>query len=309
MSQPKDALARLDESSPIFLRYLAEGAANVVYYLCSSPDAALGDDDFEPDNYLQPSGVGRSDLMPDVRFKGKLLRLRKAIPSAVSVIDAQQKYESLIRPLFMESSIVGQELCDVSRGLLEQCNGKLRQFERESSRNVSRFGVYLNENEHFGILINDMSYDEGHVSVEFKPKWLVQSPSAPADSQRCRTCAMRARKRSKAKKSGLTKDTDFCPLALTHNSMEVFSKAAESLVSGVTGPSLEAASVVDKLSMFLYKNPLLQHLKDLQMKLDREGPLQTNFSEDFSLAMTIRDCTLFLKVRKSRVGIVQNITN
>ena len=48
---------------------------------------------------------------------------------------------------------------------------------------------------------------------------------------------------------------------------------------------------------FLLKDPLLRRLKQLQTNKDPNGVLKANvISPDFLAAMTLRDCTLYLKV-------------
>ena len=54
----------------------------------------------------------------------------------------------------------------------------------------------LEQYEHYGFLVEDMTpkvdISRREVLVEFKPKWLLPSPTAPRGARRCRTCALRA---------------------------------------------------------------------------------------------------------------------
>lgn len=293
-SQFNVATPRLDVDSLIELVFLAEGAANVIFSICSLRSLKLRDEDFTTNE----ASVATENSQPkvDIRLKGKVLRLKKSIPSAVSVLDAQLKYEELIKPLFTEESIVEHVLCEVSGDLLKQCNNELKRLEKTGFRTASRRGVYLDEGEQYGRLITDMTPDDQHASADVKLKWLIQSPSAPADAQRCRTCALRARRRAR-----LTVEEEelgaFCPLVLTNESKQVFSTALEPMLNSARGAPLYIPQFIDKIRPFLYKSYLLQRLKELQTTLDTVGPLRANTqSQEFLLAMTLRDCTLFLKV-------------
>ncbi|KAL9039880.1 MAG: hypothetical protein Q9214_004698 [Letrouitia sp. 1 TL-2023] len=293
-SQSNVATPRLDVNSPVELDYLAEGAANVIFHIKSLRFLKLRDEDFVTDE----TTAATEDSQPkiDIRFKGKVLRLKKSIPSAVPVWDAQRKYEELIKPLFTQESIVEQVLCEVSEDLLKQCNSELKRLEKIGYRTASRRGIYLDEGEQHGTLITDMTPDDQHASTDVKLKWLIQSPSAPADAQRCRTCALRARRRGRAKvEEGEL--GDFCPLVLTNESEKVFSTALEPMLSNARGAPLYIPQFIDKIRPFLHKSYLLQRLRELQTNLDTVGPLMADTqSQDFLLAMTLRDCTLFLKI-------------
>ncbi|KAI4159184.1 MAG: hypothetical protein LQ342_006767 [Letrouitia transgressa] len=299
-SQSNIATPRLDVNSPVKLDYLAEGAANVIFSINSLRFLKLRDEDCATNE----TSAATEDSQPkvDIRFKGKVLRLKKSIPSAVPVPDAQRKYEELIKPLFTKESIVEQVLCEVSEDLLKQCNSELKRLEKTGFRTANRRGIYLDESEQYGTLITDMTPDDQHASADVKLKWLIQSPSAPADAQRCRTCAMRARRRARATVEEVELG-DFCPLVLTDESEKAFSAALEPMLNNARGAPLYIPQFVDKIRPFLHKSYLLQRLRELQTNLDKVGPLMADTqSQDFLLAMTLRDCTLFLKIPNQDVS-------
>lgn len=63
----------------------------------------------------------------------------------------------------------------------------------------------------------DMSSVPGEsLTIEIKPKWLLQSPNAPEEAYRCRNCALNAQKKAKSRISGTeTADEAYiCPLKL-----------------------------------------------------------------------------------------------
>ena len=176
-------MLKIDLHSPFELDYFAEGAAYNVYQI-GQPGTRLR---LKNQDFVSPSHI-------DPRFKGKLLRLRKHIASAVPVLESHEYFKSTVEPLFPRGMLVEQEICEVSPDLLKGYNKELRQDEKNQYlRDKGRAGTYLAEDEPHGILITSMLYDDKHASCDFKPKWLTQSPSAPEGSKRCRTCAMQAK--------------------------------------------------------------------------------------------------------------------
>lgn len=292
----------LDPDSLIELEYLAEGAANVVYRIRFPPQrpsisADLGQGD-------TPTSTEKSPLQSDSRLSGKLLRLRKRLPFTVPVIESQKYWESVICPIFAPDNLVQQVLFRPSTTLIKRCNAALHSMERDGTRADKRHQVYLAEGENHGTLITDMTCasTSQHIGIEFKPKWLVQSPSAPAGSVRCRTCALRAMKSSIHPPSHSAKQLKlgFCPLNLVSDD-KINVATAASIVLELCRPEERDNELIRRaLVDFLYKSPLLRKLRDLQIVKDSVGVLKAELSQrDFLTAMTIRDCTLFLKVSRS----------
>ncbi len=287
------------------LEYLAEGAANVVYRIrppdMNSDPSTAADLQFENYEYDSdtplPSEI--SPLQLDPQLKGKLVRLRKHLPHAMPVEDTQWHFETIIRPLFRKENLIESELFQMSPSLLEDCNSKLRKMEKSDMRPAKRWGVYLTENPRYGCLITDMTWlvDDTIISLEFKPKWLVQSPTAPAGSKRCRSCALRAMKRVGFTNQPETLNAGSCPLNLMSSDKTKIKLFLDYVMeSNSKRPSQD---VQRRLIDFLYQNTLLERVKRLQLDLDPHGVFRADLmSSDFLAAMTLRDCSLFLRVSR-----------
>lgn len=281
------------------LVYLAEGAANVVYRIRSLPldSTTSADLDFERYGPNTPPPTEMERIYADPRLEGKLVRLRKRNSSTTPVAESQNHFENSIKPLFPSENLVQQILFQPSKGILKDCNARLREMEKTGARPAKRHGVYLAEDETYGMLVTDMSCnDDSFKFFEFKPKWLAQSPSAPPGSKRCRTCALWAMK--KGARPG------FCPLDLVDKDRLI---TAVCRIMGLDPRRIQdyGGSEMDMLRRirdFLLKDPLLRRLRQLQTSKDPNGVMKANVSSpDFLAAMTLRDCTLYLKVGQGSI--------
>lgn len=265
------------------LVYLAEGGANVVYRFVSAVESPLG---AERDPRKPLPSVAREGTE---RFAGKLLRLHKDTAANVSYKEIVQSFDTLVRPLFEPDELVDQTLIRLPEGLIHRCNEQLRLAEANGRRPQKRHGGYLSLTEPFGLLVMDMTtFDEpGSTLAELKPKWLVQSPSAPATAHRCRTCALREMK-NHARPTGQKEQRSFCPLDLVSGTFDDVLRATE-FVKGCSDRT--------RLAHILYRNPTLQKLLSHQKAYHKVGlhgpPAQ---SQESSLDMTLRDCTMYIKV-------------
>lgn len=289
--------------SDVQLVYLAEGAANTVYRIQAAKPEIGADSDFESTTYgsLTPPPTEMEPLYLDPSLEGKLVRLRKNLSTTVPVAESYSHYKNIICPLFLEETLVQADIFQPTRDLLRECNADLREMEKADTRPPKRHGLYLAEDEKHGCLITDMSwiFDDSYNCFEFKPKWLIQSPSAPSGSRRCRTCALQA---MKSTGEDVAKKASFCPLDLVSDDRD---KVAN-VVPHVLGPRSEedsndgkeqAENLRTRVVEFLYNNPLLHRLKQVQLDLDPVGVLKADLkSQNFLAAMTLRDCSLFLKV-------------
>ena len=297
--------------SDIRLEYMAEGAANVIYRISPpnmDPNTAADLDLERLGDSPLPTEI--EPLQMDPRLYGKLIRLKKDLPNLAPVVDSQKHFENEIKPLFRDENLLEAILFQISRDLLQDCNSILKQLEKNGSRPAKRHGVYLAEDEKHGCLITDMSNPDTSPfkCFEFKPKWLVQSPSAPADSRRCRTCALRAMKRGTKSESSDISKAVFCPLNLVSSDKAQLADFVDYVLrldpQRDRSKANSTANTEHKVLMnFLYKNPLLDNLKDLQMRLDPDGVFKADLmSPRFLAAMTLRDCSLFLKVSTPSVN-------
>ncbi|KAJ5466933.1 Inositol-pentakisphosphate 2-kinase [Penicillium sp. IBT 31633x] len=269
------------------LVYLAEGGANVIYRFVVVGNSALAKK--EAKGLVSPAINANQSNLPN-QLKGKLLRLRKETPANLSYKEIVRNFNTIIRPRFDPEELVDQTLIRLPEGLLSRCNEQLRTAELNDARPKKRHGGYLCLSEPFGLLITDMTTagEPGATLAELKPKWLIQSPSAPATAHRCRTCALREMKNREVLILGLKQHQSFCPLDLVSEQFENVLRAT-AMIKGCKDRM--------QLARILYRNPTLQRLQALQ-KIERDVGLQgpAALSGEMSLAMTLRDCTMFIKV-------------
>lgn len=296
-----DQIPTLPENTA--LGYLAEGAANVVFRLSLPSDYVCSS--FDPIFALT-----------------RLLRLRKTIASAQPALETYHYLSTRAIGLFPPHLIVPTSLVRLPPSFLSRENTHLKRLEATGLRPKKRHGMYLEEAETYGLLVADMSprrischggtNDSGtrQILVEFKPKWVVQSCSAPVDSARCRTCALRLQRAAMGKASL----QGFCPLDLASGDPVRVRRAVKGLLPTrqpsefhLADPvSLEPkvwegeggeAEVLENLVVdFILSSDLMPRLKALQTRLDPDGPLKSAMSDEFLDAMTIRDLTMFLRV-------------
>ena len=269
----------LDVSCKRFgLEYLAEGAANVVYK-------------------LRPNHTN-------------LLRLRKT-RSSIPYSEIVYNFNHFVAPLFPENALIHPALVKLPDDglLIPALNKALLAKETSGSRSEKRKGVYLAMDEEYGIFVQDMTpRNETERFIEFKPKWLLQSPSAPAMARRCRTCALREMRRADNSLVGRGAD-GFCPLDLLSSHDVVLDDVLRSLVDDDLG---------QMTAIFREKvQPLLVRLRMLQVEHARVGLPDTDGDDlsvpfypdsggsqetaevssmfDTLMGMTFRDCSVFIR--------------
>jgi inositol-pentakisphosphate 2-kinase len=283
--------------SDVTLCYLAEGAANIIYrFTFPSPSPPSIPDLAEPTQGLEPS----SKVVPhyDPIFKHRLLRLRKALPSSCPNRQTCEDLQETFLPLF-PGCIVTHDLVELPPNLLVRANRALQESELVGGRPHKRHGLLLAEDEPHGILVTDMTpaITEGEVLVDFKPKWLIQSRSAPKGWKRCRTCALRAQKNAIRRAKGQQEDAGPCPLDLASLDQARVERAVSLIATkkhAENGQDLERLR--ERLTSFLLSSTIIPNLKELQGR-DGEGVLAADvMSRNFLVATTIRDCSIYVKV-------------
>ncbi|GFG10893.1 inositol-pentakisphosphate 2-kinase [Aspergillus udagawae] len=284
--------AFLELSAGAQLIYLAEGGANIIYRIASAPSPSR----IGPTDIHSASGP-QLTVPPD--FKGKLLRLRKETKAKISYQEIACNFDRTIRPLFSPEELVDQELVYLPNGLVQRCNEQLIAAERNGERPKKRQGVYLSVTEPCGLLVTDMTTycAPDTVLAELKPKWLLQSPSAPVNARRCRTCALRDMKNHQSRRAGGSEELSFCPLDLVSDKFENVLRAAK---------YVQGSEDKTRLARILYRNPTLQKLLTHQKAMrdvGLHGPSAQ--SREQSLAMTLRDCTMFIKIPRDELGPVE----
>ncbi|KAJ6171432.1 hypothetical protein N7470_000499 [Penicillium chermesinum] len=284
---PKPAPLELPEG--VRLEYLAEGGANVIYRFVATPvkDAKwpvsnVTINSIEHSSLPRNYGANYSETTVNTPYK-----------------EIAQNFNSVIRPLFSQEELVDQTLIRLPEGLIHRYNEQLRLLEISGRRPKKRHGGYLAVNEPFGLLITDMTaFDEpGTILAEFKPKWLTQSPSAPALARRCRTCALREMKNHEAREVAAKEQRSFCPLDLVSEHYEHVFRAT-AFIAGCNDRA--------RLAHILYSSSTLRKLQSRQKasgKVGLYGP--TGISQTTSLGMTLRDCTMFVKIPRDEKSPVE----
>lgn len=131
--------------------------------------------------------------------------------------------------------------------------------------------------------------------VEFKPKWLSQSPSAPAKAIRCRQCAKELH--SYVTEPGLKRPVPTkakpCPLTLNSSYHQTASDSSQRLVPHLDDLGDDLSRTLDVLR----DEEAFGCLRAAQKQNDVNGPLAAEPRDtNFALAMTLRDCTCFAVV-------------
>ncbi|KAF2221850.1 inositol-pentakisphosphate 2-kinase [Elsinoe ampelina] len=285
-------LALKDRTIPIVLEYLAEGGANVVLRLVPFARAS------------------RLKTPPDA-LVNKLLRVRKDKGFIASAKDQQDEFEHTIAPLFPAENLVNPILVSVDRGFLVAVNQELANIQADNLRPARRKGDIVNEREQHATLMTDMSPIGVEISLEIKPKWLLQSPNAPANATRCRTCALRAQRLKSGRLEAKKLEKSYCPLSLLSDNRQAHLQAGTAILKA--NKSWEWMTKGDEAFANLMPSsivPVLQKIRDYQARLDPNGILAIKEGEepppDYLLAMTLRDCAMFLRTPKSlRQGPVE----
>ncbi|KAK6347696.1 Inositol-pentakisphosphate 2-kinase [Orbilia javanica] len=318
------------------LKYVAEGAANVIWRI-SFPDRQLtppptvieessgptpppsevdigtdiGIHTGKENGSTKTNGADATATATTTDYSNLLLRLRKCLPSSESNLLAYEYLSSVIMPLFPPGVMVGQELAKLPPKLVERANDTLHHLEKSGVRPAHRQHLYLagdsrpseqQMEEGYAFLLEDMTPNTsiGEFLLEFKAKWLVQSPNAPNDWKRCRTCALRLRKYSKSIKKGKHAEwRGICPFDLASDDQKRAKNAVRWILQH---PRCENEKLVNRVTAALMGCPQLSILKDLQASLDPKGILGADHkSKEFLTAMTLRDCTFYVKVSPTDV--------
>ncbi|EHK47999.1 hypothetical protein TRIATDRAFT_316133 [Trichoderma atroviride IMI 206040] len=262
------------------VRLVGEGAANVVFEIKLPPNSGM-----------------------DAHFQGKLLRVAKA--QALSRTPVSSNYylrqqEFFIREIqpHLGDHAVRQELVVLHKSsFVDELNAMLRKSNH--LRKPKFQGSYIGRAS-WGFLVEDMrpsGVDES-ILIEFKPKWLLQSPSAPKNAIRCRQCALELRNYLKAPGTKAPcPEKKPCPITLANPDcpQQVASpfRIAPQLSGLHNSERIQAA--LDKI----IHHKAIQALRNCQKSLDDAGPLNPIKNLDFIVAMTLRDCTCFALIPPS----------
>jgi inositol-pentakisphosphate 2-kinase len=191
-----------------------------------------------------------------------------------------------------------------SSGIIQKLNHELEEWDNvpdgsyREPRPARWHGKYLADDDH-GLLVEDMTprVVQNIDLLEFKPKWLTQSRSAPEFSKRCRTCAKRARCNAERVRAGEPLLYHFCPLDLVSTDDTALYRAARAIL-GINDPiSPNGYKRIYRMKQWARTSPLLSRLATLQSTLDPVGVFAADpTNSQFLTAMTLRDSSLYLLV-------------
>jgi inositol-pentakisphosphate 2-kinase len=216
---------QLDAQKPATLEYLAEGNANIVY-------------SFKP--------IANEPLPSGVRYK--LLRVRKDKSFIQSTKSQAATFQQEFVPLFRPKHLIEQSLITVDEALVSRLNQELKEHENNEIRQALRHSDRLAV-DGYGLLMTDMTARHGEFLFEIKPKWLLQSPDAPNDAIRCRTCALRSqRAHATAEGTVMPKPGGFCPLSLVDDDVEERQRAFKSIIDAQAGDLPESSGMFSMTS-------------------------------------------------------------
>ncbi|ORY69527.1 inositol-pentakisphosphate 2-kinase-domain-containing protein [Pseudomassariella vexata] len=244
------------------LRYFTEGRANVVFRVEDEQDGS---------------------------FTGALLRVPKSTPGADphSYKRLQDYREKYIEPAVGAQFLVPQFLIELTE---EQAKDLSQKRDEKLDRND---GSIIPPG--YAMLIQDMSQWPGsnQITLEFKPKWLAQSPIAPEDATRCRTCAREAHRNQVKLKEGKSFTPPVCPLGLLHPNPDIVTATIRDLAPSWSEDDQR------RLKDAFTETKILETLRHHQVAGD-EGRIMFEHPEkpEFGLAMTLRDCTCFVRLDK-----------
>ncbi|EXJ54533.1 hypothetical protein A1O7_09873 [Cladophialophora yegresii CBS 114405] len=270
------------------LYYLAEGAANIIYTV---------------------SVVSPESLKHHSRCC--IMRLRKDLSFTKPAQEVMSDFKSAVLPLFGDeyrTLLMEQALYRLSEEMAQKANQELREMDQVDEAAVSAEGkkvrhahrrhIYLPsyQVEQYGILMQNLQGPGIDWLVEFKPKWLVQSPSAPSGARNCRTCALNALRRKDGKHKGRG-DSGFCPfdLLVGPEQGDVLTRALKNIWPLHKGIDKFVAEFTTKVQ------PALRHLQKLEQEHGSVGlnDFLSPDGKDFGVAMALRDCSVFLALRRS----------
>jgi len=224
------------------------------------------------------------------------------------VIQTHANFASYIQPLLSTKDVLNQQLISLkSSDIIPRLNQQLKDWDagrwhpnNHESRPLRRQGVFL-ANDDFGLLIDDMSPRTDEALIQFKPKWLHQSPNAPSAAKRCRVCALRARRKAEAlrKEPPISSLPDFCPLTLVSQSPNALEHATASLVNLPAFDNIHRGRDMQicKLRKWIKTTSLFRDLEALQLSQDPDGVLSKIGDKDdmkLRIAMTLRDVSVYI---------------
>jgi inositol-pentakisphosphate 2-kinase len=202
-----------DNDTLIRFEYLNQGGANVIFRIVPPRSA----EDGQPSFSFLDRKVNSVAVVHRKNVTNLVLRVNKGLEKTLRCDEVVDGFYGQVRPLFVsgyvqDSGLRGRDLTkhlmehqgvllssDVMTDLMSKCDTILPETTAETDKTPN--------SQRWGILLPDMSPTAGlSITIEIKPKWLAQSPNAPPNALRCRTCAMQVTKPKDATKY-------LCPLS------------------------------------------------------------------------------------------------
>ncbi|KAK4194734.1 inositol-pentakisphosphate 2-kinase [Triangularia verruculosa] len=274
-SVPSDHIPDISDFCPEnwTINFVNEGAANLVFEVGLPPGI--------------PSTAGSHRKRGHDIFQGNLLRVPKAGAKTFPYPELQQYWESTVTPLFPEENLVQQQLVRLGHSPSKVISRLDELLIKEESRRRKDFrGTRVLPDAQYGMLIEDMrSQNTSDLFLEFKPKWLSPSPS---QRTRCRNCAREAYRdhldpsHHKAHRLGILCPLDFLACRDSPQSLD-------SVLKHIL-PASSSPAQRNHLLNWLKTNTLLPLLQKVQSEHDPSSGV------NLELSMTLRDCSLFLRI-------------
>ncbi|KAF2492803.1 hypothetical protein BU16DRAFT_91095 [Lophium mytilinum] len=309
------------------IQYLGEGAANVVF--------ALRDPSYAPQGSCEcrhpvVCTTASDEDAPLSLLQNRVLRFSKNTRNAPSCRDIATHFTNITSHFFDGDTArhhTFEGVVEVTQPLIDYLNTLLRQWGMLNRRKAGCEREEIRTDDPCCILLPDLTPVPGSfATIEIKPKWLLQSPTAPPFAIRCRTCALRAQRAAKGDARRLMMDngeTPFCPLTLVSDDGSAISQIFYNRLRHL--PWFETLSPIDQIGMevlvltYFCSGPgraLMLKLKRWQEELDPVAPpnseRMSNFGgiilsaipppttevmrERLKVAMTFRDCSMFVCV-------------
>ena len=298
----------LEAKKLVQLQFFNEGAANVLFRI-SIPEEADG-------KYLES-------------ISGTLLRLRKTAdrqdsgltqPAPPPFVSAEDICKYIYGTISLDKSLIlKHRVVAVSRELIRQCNQYLARLEICGASEKRRVGGRIGTELTSALLVKDMtSYENDSVTFELKPKWLAASTGVE-NALRCRTCAWHV-------KNNISHQKRYCPHALISMKKDDVKKQVKLLLS--MSPVITSKEVEDEITRYFCDSEggfrVLDIIRNQQEAYDSRGVLswvrlndkdnpqspeylsyleglakvQKMQTRNLECAMTLRDCTLFIKLKR-----------
>lgn len=300
--------AHLGENSGFVLEFLSKGAANVVFRCRPCKDGPRPTS--TPLQVIQITDNGnRARCLGHDAIQDMVIRVPRGMPKCLSGVEIMDGFTNHITPLFtsgLEKHLMEHQLIALFPDVVES-------LIKSGENGLIPVSNHAISQSRWAIRLPDMSSIPGSsITVEVKPKWLTQSPDAPRDAIRCRTCAMQL-------VHPKSRESYICPLRLVdgdyndlypwvHGVVQSSCKQRSAGFAPTSGSNEKRiADVSTKYLVSGDGRKLLQHLRRLQGSLDPKGvlhrpPRPDSFDHNLRLAMTLRDCSLFLNVSYNKTN-------